>query len=1087
MRVYIRAVVLLFSVAVVLGCGDWKLAAATVESVAGEAPSYFVTNVVQFRSLSGEDFLAGCAFRLTGVVTLVDTNRKFLVLQDSTGAVALNSHIEGLNLQVGELVSLEVSNCCPSFVKFPDYPHRPSGWDIRSSLEAPMNWGEYHLTRMRGYLHPPVSGQYTFWIASDNSSELWLSLDAEPSKIRKIASIARFAWTLSREWSKFPSQRSEAIWLDAGQSYYIESLQEQTGGGENMAAAWQGPGISQSVITAAHLTPWNKGRYATAFSPTNGILREYWTNYSAGDLSGVGGARPFESALSVEELHVIARGAGQLPKPYRISANQPWLTKNNYRWVEVEGMVRFAGEEGDNVFLELSDDKAQVQVRALRWNPALSRIARNVPVRIEGVCEGVYNETGILVPGLIWVTTEDGVSVVETANTNPISISADQSLRATPIQTATAIVGFFGTRGVVTFNDRVLGKDCLFVQEGSAAMSVSLENFSYKSPLKVGQLVDLGGSLQPGKFLPIITPLVITEVGWRSLPVPISEPIQSPIPANRDGRWTEIQGVVHSVNPNGTLSVMGPREPICIWLGNTTSNGLTRYVDTKLRAWGVLSMTTVDTPALLVPSRSFVEVDEDAPANPFGVPVRSIADLIREVVDPASLHRARVTGEVTLRDAEWFFIQDGTGGIRVQTLNTPAVKIGDAVEVVGFPMARGATRILSDAIVRAATGIRRAEPSKLDLSEALPVSQNGSLIRIQASLLSARTIGNSQILELQEGRRVFTATLSTDHGRLIEIVPGSQLGITGVCDTESTALPPGTTAKEKAALASLNIWLRSPDDVKVLQGSPWWTLRRTATLVGTLLTVLVVALLWVHLLRRRLERQQADQLAFSRHVLERLEEERRQIAANLHDSLGQILLVIKNQALLGIQRPPDVQGLRQRLDEISSASSQAIEEVRQITHGLRPYQLDRLGLTQAIRTSVSQATANDSISFATRVEDVDGLFDKDAEIHFYRIVQEAVTNVVKHSAATEAAVVIKKRTAAVSLSIRDNGRGFDPAKPSSGPHDLGYGLSGIAERVRMLGGTLAIDSRPGEGTSLTVEVPLRILKHDTGSNSADRG
>jgi signal transduction histidine kinase len=191
--------------------------------------------------------------------------------------------------------------------------------------------------------------------------------------------------------------------------------------------------------------------------------------------------------------------------------------------------------------------------------------------------------------------------------------------------------------------------------------------------------------------------------------------------------------------------------------------------------------------------------------------------------------------------------------------------------------------------------------------------------------------------------------------------------------------------------------------------------------------------------------------------------------------------------LLGIQRPPDVQGLRQRLDEISSASSQAIEEVRQITHGLRPYQLDRLGLTQAIRTSVSQATANDSISFATRVEDVDGLFDKDAEIHFYRIVQEAVTNVVKHSAATEAAVVIKKRTAAVSLSIRDNGRGFDPAKPSFGPHDLGYGLSGIAERVRMLGGTLAIDSRPGEGTSLTVEVPLRILKHDTGSNSADRG
>ena len=207
-----------------------------------------------------------------------------------------------------------------------------------------------------------------------------------------------------------------------------------------------------------------------------------------------------------------------------------------------------------------------------------------------------------------------------------------------------------------------------------------------------------------------------------------------------------------------------------------------------------------------------------------------------------------------------------------------------------------------------------------------------------------------------------------------------------------------------------------------------------------------------------------------------VEEERRRIAVNLHDSLGQILLAIKNHALLAMQRPPDEQGLRQRMDEISGASSQAIEEVRQITHGLRPYQLDRLGLTQAIRASVGQASANSSILFATRVEDIDGLFDKDAEIHVYRIVQEAVTNVVKHSAATEAAVVIKKRTDAVLLSIRDNGRGFDPAQTSAPSHELGFGLTGITERVRVLGGTLAIDSHPGAGTSLTVEVPEPIRK-----------
>ena len=81
-----------------------------------------------------------------------------------------------------------------------------------------------------------------------------------------------------------------------------------------------------------------------------------------------------------------------------------------------------------------------------------------------------------------------------------------------------------------------------------------------------------------------------------------------------------------------------------------------------------------------------------------------------------------------------------------------------------------------------------------------------------------------------------------------------------------------------------------------------------------------------------------------------------------------------------------------------------------------------------------------------------------------------------HSAATEAAVVIKKQTTVILLSIRDNGRGFNPEEPCSQPHDLGYGLSGIAERVRILGGTLAIKSQPNKGTSLTIEVPIPISK-----------
>ena len=266
--------------------------------------------------------------------------------------------------------------------------------------------------------------------------------------------------------------------------------------------------------------------------------------------------------------------------------------------------------------------------------------------------------------------------------------------------------------------------------------------------------------------------------------------------------------------------------------------------------------------------------------------------------------------------------------------------------------------------------------------------------------------------------------------------------------------------------------MQDAEAMTVLSGPAWWTWEKAATLMGILLITLALALAWIHLLRRRLERHRAAQLAFSQQVLRKLEEERRRIAVNLHDSLGQTLLVIKHRAMSAIESLTEEQPAYSQLEGISTVTSQAIEEIRRITRGLHPYQLDRLGLTQAIRASVNEASENGSILFASRIEDIDGLFDKDGEIHVYRIAQEAITNVVKHSAATEATVVLKKAPTAVFISIRDNGRGFDLAKLSSHPQSLGFGLSGLTERVRILKGTVAIDSHLGAGTSLSVEVPL---------------
>jgi signal transduction histidine kinase len=180
--------------------------------------------------------------------------------------------------------------------------------------------------------------------------------------------------------------------------------------------------------------------------------------------------------------------------------------------------------------------------------------------------------------------------------------------------------------------------------------------------------------------------------------------------------------------------------------------------------------------------------------------------------------------------------------------------------------------------------------------------------------------------------------------------------------------------------------------------------------------------------------------------------------------------------------------LQQRLCEISGAASQALDEVRQITHGLRPYQLDRLGLTLAVRAIVNRASENSQILFAGYVDDVDGLFDKESEIHVYRIIQEGVNNVFKHSNATEAAVVVKRQEAGVTLSIRDNGRGFDTSMMSAvGLPEAGFGLNGIGERVRILNGKFSVDSRPGQGAILNVELPAARSKHEARSEIVDRG
>lgn len=145
-----------------------------------------------------------------------------------------------------------------------NYPDNPSGSERITSLEGPTGtgpsgWSDNYGTRIRGYLHPPSSGSYTFWIAGDDNCQLWLSTDGNPAHASLIASVP--GWTNSHEWDKYTEQESSTISLTAEQKYYIEVLHKEGTGGDNVAVAWSGPGITQQVIDGTYLSRWFIGLY----------------------------------------------------------------------------------------------------------------------------------------------------------------------------------------------------------------------------------------------------------------------------------------------------------------------------------------------------------------------------------------------------------------------------------------------------------------------------------------------------------------------------------------------------------------------------------------------------------------------------------------------------------------------------------------------------------------------------------------------------------------------------------------------------------------------------------------------------------
>jgi signal transduction histidine kinase len=287
-------------------------------------------------------------------------------------------------------------------------------------------------------------------------------------------------------------------------------------------------------------------------------------------------------------------------------------------------------------------------------------------------------------------------------------------------------------------------------------------------------------------------------------------------------------------------------------------------------------------------------------------------------------------------------------------------------------------------------------------------------------------------------------------------------------------LPAGQYTFTVIGANSDGIWNEIGTTLRVTVVPPFWRTWWFTGLAGVSLTAIAVALVWGVWSYRIGQLRRAGELheAFARQLMASQEAERARIAGELHDSLGQHLLIIRNWSLLGAQQLAAHAPAREELDLISTSASQAIAEVRAIAHNLGPHHLERLGLAGTITDMLGRVAEVSSLHITTDLGLADGALSREAEISLYRIAQEAINNVMKHAQATTLHVALAQEGVRVRLNVADNGVGFAPdaaARTREG-HGPGFGLANIAERVRLLRGTLNVRSAPGQGT--TVEVVL---------------
>jgi signal transduction histidine kinase len=640
-------------------------------------------------------------------------------------------------------------------------------------------------------------------------------------------------------------------------------------------------------------------------------------------------------------------------------------------------------------------------------------------------------------------------------------------------------------RGTVTHFDE-LQHQTLVVHDGSFGQFVmppaDPATVGGWAELRAGDLVEIEGRTARGGFAPNIIPEKVRKLGRAPLPQERTIAYSAMLTGRYDCDYVGIDGVVQrawlSSDPKSRVMFadVAVEEGVVrasFWDYSSPAD-LTRFLDARVRLRGNIGTIFGRTEqlrgvSLLAGRIGDVRVLEPAP-DPFALPARAIGTIYKYSSTGEVNRRIRVQGVVTARISgtpvamsdfttsatfrylvNVLYVRDASGGVRIETEQAQQVRPGDLVEAAGFPGVTPGKPILRNAVLRVVGLGSEPPPIAVATGNVLTPDHDAELVRMNGQLLSVVAGTTERVLVLRLGDAVFNAGLEAGAAddEVERLRPGSLLSVTGVYSYQGGPPP------------SFRLFLRSPKDVRVLAAAPWWTLSHTAVMIAILALAACIGAFWMRMIARR--KRQEYQAVLN---------ERTRVARELHDTVEQGLagITLQLEAVAGsFQTAPEA--ARQSLDVARQMLRYSLEETRRSVMDLRSQALESMDLGGALSSLARQMTVNTPTEAHVRVVGTRQRPDAAEDHHLLRIGLEALTNTLKHGAATRIDIELRFARDATHLTVVDNGRGMAvDAQAAGGGH---FGLQGIRERVDKLGGTLEIDSKPGGGTRLAVTVPVR--------------